>query len=458
MSRRLWVGFQDVVERLAAHGVPRPSDRWMQEVRRFYLHPTAKAWLACCGRGSGKNLVGILCDITELVHGDFKIAPGERHYQVQVGENTDEAQKTLRQQGAYFDMLGIPNERTKDTIDLGGELSDRGTKVLACRIGAVSGFRSTGDTHQEIAKWNNDGVNPADEIATSAAAQTVTHPSARHRYFSTPMGRTGFFYDRLRLGDTASQIVTCGPTWEFNPTITEAETRKLEPDERKWRREYLAEPQATALAAFDPTAVERAFAERPRLIPRRRSIIIDASSARKDRWSWGVCGWNLDAEGRGYLAFDLVDGLEGRFWEQVSAEELVDGIAHLAREVGITDVHGDQREAYALASLFERKGLRFTSHDWTATSKPRAVETVRRWLADGSLSLPPHEQLRRELLEFEEKLTASGGFRYEARRSGRDDYVALLLTAALADMGGELIAPVVEYDSRFDSYVPRLRV
>ena len=63
---------------------------------------------------------------------------------------------------------------------------------------------------------------------------------------------------------------------------------------------------------------------------------------------------------------------------------------------------------------------------------------VRRWLADDLLVLPDHEKLRRQLLAFEEKITPSGALTFGARGAGHDDYVALLLTAAMADAAGHL--------------------
>lgn len=47
--------------------------------------------------------------------------------------------------------------------------------------------------------------------------------------------------------------------------------------------------------------------------------------------------------------------------------------------------------------------------------------------------LPRHERLRNELLGFEERISGSGGFTYGARGKNHDDYVALLITAAIAD-------------------------
>ena len=54
----LWRGFQTLVEELQRHGVPKPSQAWLTEVERHYL-TDKRTWTACCGRGSGKNLVGI---------------------------------------------------------------------------------------------------------------------------------------------------------------------------------------------------------------------------------------------------------------------------------------------------------------------------------------------------------------------------------------------------------------
>lgn len=439
----LWRGFQQIEDELSAHGVPRVSPRWRREVERYYLHPTATTWFACVGRGGGKNLVGIKCDLAELIFGDFAVPSGERHYQVNVGENREEAEKTLAQTARYLEMLDIPFSQAGATLDLGGELSDRGSKVLACRIGAVSGFRSTGATTQESAKWNNDGTNPAEEVATSVAAQTVTHPTARQRHFSTPMGRGGFFYDGFALGETDEQIVSQGTSWEFNPSITEAQCWKLaRGDKRIFRREYMAEPQAGALSAFDHDAIDNAFAH-----PRqggthgRRHIVLDPSSGKKDAFTFGVCGWiqpPRDQQWRPYLKFEAVSGFEGSFWNQIDGEKIADAIANLAKVTDATTVHADQREELMLRAALERRKLSYVVHPWTSTSKPLAVERVRRWLAERVIALPDHKQLRSELLAFEERITPSGAFTFGARGSGHDDYVALLITAAMAELDGRL--------------------
>jgi hypothetical protein len=51
----------------------------------------------------------------------------------------------------------------------------------------------------------------------------------------------------------------------------------------------------------------------------------------------------------------------------------------------------------------------------------------------GKLSTGKGDALKRELLQFEERLTPAGQFTFRGRGTTHDDYVALLLTRALAD-------------------------
>lgn len=452
---KLWNGYQQIEDTLVRCGVPRPAEPWRREIERFYLHPTATRWVACVGRGGGKNLVGLMCDLTELVYGDFAIPAGERHYHVHTSETKQEAEKTLAQAVQYTRFLGLKATSTVDTIHFGGSLSDRGLKVLANRIGANSGWRSTGGTTQELAKWNDEGTNPAEEIVTSWLAQMITHARAqgrtraRSRHFFTPLTRSGFAYDLLSQGETAAQIVTRGPTWKFNPSVTEQACRDMATSDRVFRREYEAEPQAGALSAFDADAIDRAFAHRRPSgtdVQGHRIVVTDASSGKKDAYTYGVANWVGPAGGNvpkfePYLCFHAVDGIGGSFWSHTSGDEVVKRIAKFAEHWGTRSIHADQREEMMLSSAFHQRGLAYHVHPWTATSKPAAVERVRRWLASGTLALPKHDRLRNELLSFEEKITPSGQFTFGGRGSGHDDYVALLITAAHAEIAGDLTPP-----------------
>jgi hypothetical protein len=270
---------------------------------------------------------------------------------------------------------------------------------------------------------------------------TVTHPGAPRLYFSSPLGRLGFFNDVVERGTDAHQVVSHAPTWIANPSVSEAQTRRLEPNDRIWRREYLGEPQATAMDCFDPDAIERAFSVECEPVADPH-MVIDASSGKGDAFTFALVGWTHrkgdDGKGPAILRLERIGAVEGKFWDVLTGAAIIDKLAAAAADQRVRQVHGDQRESLFLASALSARKLQFTEHPWTAQNKPQAVERLRRLLADGLLSIEEHPRLRRELLNFEERINPSGQFTYSARRKGHDDHVALLITSMLAQIAGDI--------------------
>jgi hypothetical protein len=420
---------------LGQRGFPRLSPWWSSEADRFYSHGTARTWAARVGRGGAKSTMLAKLGLTEVLTGNFKIPPGERHYFAIVSVNRDEAAQRLGLLSSYLDALGVRHSRTADQIDL--EDAPRGFRVFSCTVASVSGFRCIGAAGDEVAKWRSadEAANPAKEVATSLRAMTVTHASARTAFFSSPLTGFDWHSSLIDRGDDDGQIVSEAPTWIANPSITEEQTRQLEPDRRLWEREYAAIPQAAEQAAFEEADVLRAFGHELRKLgfEHKRALVIDASSGKKDSFTWAVVGWNETEEGARTFVVDKVGGFDAAEVRRLGADEIIRLISCEARLACVDFVFGDQRESLMISAAFRRHGLVFREFPWSATSKPRAVARVRRWLLEGKLALPEHTRLKFELLSFEERVTSSGDFTFGARGSGHDDYVSLLLTAALAD-------------------------
>lgn len=466
--------------RLARHGVHPMSDFWREAFRKWSEHPTAMRFVACAGRGSAKstNCVAKLAVALTVFDDSFVVPPGERHFFAIISENKDEATKTLGIVKNYLTFLGIDFRPTgHDTI----ELADlpRGIKVMPCRVGGVSGFRCFGYALDEVAKWQVEGVSPADEVASSCAAMTITHPTARAAIVSSPMANHGYFYGEFTRGDTAHQV-TVGPiaSWLANPSISEAWTRSKEPDERKWRREYLCEFSSARSGAFDANAIDDAFALYRNLGNRKPSqwiVCIDPSSGRGDSWTHCGVTWATDGQARfvqldqvhgGDLAqprylrcertgayvlanaaeptqtqppvllVDWIHGVEGAFWEKTSAADLVSQVASTARKLNTRKVFADQAQDLAWRQIFRDHGLSFQSYAWGNASKRAAVDTLRRLFADRHIAIQEHPAMRRELLEFEEKISPSGVVTYEGAR--HDDYPALLICAMHAEKARQI--------------------
>lgn len=442
MSARLYQHLLDISASLAKAGVPPLSPFWKGEAKRFYLHKTAKTFVGMIGRAGDKTRTAVEEAICETIFGDFQIAPGERHFFTHVAENIEEARKSLSILESYLRILRIPFTRSGETIEL--QTMPRGFKVLACRVGAVSGYRCIGFSCDEIDKWADEGSDPAAEVVASIRAMTATHPNARGRLISSPMAVGSYFHTAWSLGNTDTQITAHAPSWVANPSITEERTRELESDDRIWKREYAAIPSAGSSDALDPEEVQAAIREVKVTSGGRPIVVIDSSSGRNDGFSYAVARYVREGT-RPVVQLSKIGAFEGRFAKSMTFDDVMKFIAELAKSVNGW-VIGDQYLAYAIESALRSHGVVFLERPWTLPEKVEALATLRRLLREKALVIEPGEQgtaMGREMVSLREVLTAAKTFTVQARRTGRghSDRAALALLAARAVASGDLWAP-----------------
>lgn len=432
-------------DELARHGV-KPCSRWWRDGVRTWLDDYERGgalelW-AAVGRGAAKSTLLYKLALFFALFGEFEIPPGERHLAVVLSRLKEEAAKGIAIIGRWLDLLEVRHKVAGDVIELAGRPT--GIRVVAASVAAASGWRAFFIGCDEFSKWATGGVDQLDanEVRSSAIAMTATHARAPVVTVGSAWGAFGEFFDTISAGTTPTRVVM-GPaaTWEAAPHITREECLAKEPDKRRFAREYECRFQGSALAAFEEADVERAFVSTLTNTHevRGRVLVIDASSGKKDTWSYAIVERVVDG-GRELVCMTLVDGIAGRFYNADAGEQVVTKVAGVAKKHGVTRVYGDQRESLMLASAFSRHGLRFVEMPWSAPAKVEAVERVRRWLADGTIGICRHETMRREMLSFEERLTPAGAFTFGARGTGHDDYVALLITAAMVEIAGGLRA------------------
>jgi hypothetical protein len=432
----------DALDRaLVAVGFPATSPWWRAEIERFY-RSGCRRWIIRAGRRAGKSSTLCRLAVNEALYGGHVVPRGDVAFCAFISVSRDEASKRLFTIKSILNALRVQHDERGEEI----VLSDKplGFKVFPASIAGVSGptcFVVIGD---EGAKWrdSDSGANPATEVIASIMPSLATMPRSIAIWSSSPLGTTDAHARMFDEGTSDRQLVSHATTWQANPTVTEEDTHCLETDPRRWAREYAAIAQAGLLAVFDPEFVRPAFGRvlTPRLAG-EPVLVLDPSSGKKDAWTWAIVRWTQPAESaREVLKFEVVDGLAGRFWDQGAGDVIVDRLAELAQSWGVKHVHSDQRESLMLASAFSTRGFVFWAHDWSSKSKPPAVERVRRWFAEGALALPTHDVMQRECENFEEKITQSGSFTFAARGTGHDDYVSLLITAAMADLALHLRA------------------
>lgn len=457
--RAQFLAFDTKLERL---GVPPLTDWWRDGIGRWldaYETGGALELWGCVGRGSAKSTALYKLALFFVHAVAWEVPPGERHFAIVLSRLVGEASKGISIIAAWMRLLGIRHHVSGDVIELVN--LPLGVRVVAASVAAASGWRAVFVGKDERSKWPIGGVEEldAEEIDASAAAMTATHAHAPVVSFGSAWGMFGSFFEAIKGGTSADRVVLGpAPTWVAAPHITEESTRRKERDSRRWAREYKCVFQAGAMSAFDVEDIERAFTPRAYASPASpRVLIIDASSGRVDTFAYAVVRLERDHEPStaeilqlpGFqpkpatlrLRFEHIDGITATQARQLGSEGIVARLAQVAKDFECDKrVHGDQREEFALRSEFRRHRLDLVVHNWTASSKPAAVETVRRWLRDGLLILPEHETLRREMLQFEEKITSQGEYTFAARGSGHDDYVSLLVTAAMATLDGHVRA------------------
>ena len=462
---------------------------WRETIERFYTHPTANTLVARVGRGGAKSFTSTKIGFIETLIGDYRVPPGERHFWAYVSKNKEEAAQRLNLLEAMLRALGFPFSTSGDEISLHNQ--PRGFRVFACNVGSVSGFRCFGFSADELAKWTagHNYANPASEVVTSLNAMMVTHPNARRLLISSPLGLLDYHSERFERGNADDQIVASAPTWVANPSISEADTRKQEPDDRVWQREYAAIPANAVNAALDSEEVEAAFAPlAPGYLPPRRGWlgVEDPSSLRGDSYVWARFGVLLPdpqprvrklqiGDTREIKSYDVsgklsivaepvtspmvlrddagnpiyeqvptapvlrvagIGSVNGRVVGQIRIDEIVRNIAREFAGAGVRRVFSDQREEASLEALHKRQSINFESLAWTNSSKVAALATLRRLLRERAISIDPTgpngERMREQLLGLEEKLLPSGAFTYAARRGAHDDFASILLTICMA--------------------------
>ena len=404
----LLAAWRNIWRALERAGAPGPSPFWCEQTERLYTHPTARTSVYMVGRGGDKTRESVVCGITETAAGEVVVPLGERHYYTHIAENRDESAKTLGIYEAYLRMLGVPFARAGDTIEL--TEVPRGIKVLACRVGAVSGYRCIGWTADECAKWDDDGADPSAEVIASIRAMTVTHPNARGRIVSSPLATLGYFYDTWKLGDTPEQLTGHAATWVANPSVTEEQTRRLERDPRKWSREYAAIPAEASEEALIPGGlIERAMRDEPGDVPRPGGVPCVAAmdpSLGRNAFTFVIAG-PRELEDR-----SVASVLLHREWRAARGAPL-DLAAVLATIAGHCEAYGcdtvltDQFHGESLAALAEKMNLPIR----VVVDKPTAADRLRRYegmavrFIDNAMELPRDEVVKRDLLAIRRRMT-----------------------------------------------------
>jgi hypothetical protein len=409
----------DKVEgKLAAAGFPALSAFWRETFEAWYAG-FRRQLVVRVGRRGGKSSSLCRLLVLEALYGGHVIPPGDVGIAAVVSVDRKEAARRIMTVAAILDAIGARYEKRDGAL----HLVDRPIVVqpFTASIAGVSGGTCIFALCDEVAKWRDadTGANPATEVLRSLRPTMATQPRARIVLSSSPLGSLDAHAKAFDEGDTGFQKTASAPTWEANPTITEADTRELEPDEATRQREYGAVPaEGSVESIYAPVVLDGASRKGALALAARPGWSYVAAidpATRGNAWTLVVA--TVDERGRRIVV--LVHEWRGSKSKPVRSDlafrEMAGYDDPTGRHVpGLLEPYGVKRiwtDAWAFDPLNDharKAGLILMMHSLTAEAKLLLHEGIARDMAVGLVELPPHADLRADLLSVHRVVTPNG--------------------------------------------------
>lgn len=249
--------FWKMNDELVAAGWPDLSPWWRNAITEAYAAGVPSIVIRG-GRRGGKSTSVCRVAVFETVWGDHVVPPGDVGWFAIISAERGQAKERLDTCAKMLDALGIDHKPTAERIVITDtrpeydQATRRGIRTFTASLRGVVSFTAIGALCDEEARWRDDdtGANPATAVLSSLTPTMASMPNAKVWHVSSPWSTLDAHHALVELGNTTSQRVFTGSTWEMNPTISEKRTHELEPDELSWQREYAGIPMPSDETKF----------------------------------------------------------------------------------------------------------------------------------------------------------------------------------------------------------------
>ena len=402
---------------LVSAGWPPTSPWWRAQLERFNRSGRAQFTLRV-GRRGGKSSTLCRVLVIEALYGQHNVPPGDEGVIPIISTRLGEAGKRLATIEAILALSGVtsaPLGKNRTGIRIASKDGKPiAFELFAATVAGVSGFTAICALCDEVAKWRDEdtGSNPATEVLRSLRpTMATTKKTARLFMVSSPFSTLDAHYEAMKEGDTVRQLVAEAPTWIANPTITEADTYELEPDEATRLREYGAIPMSGGESFFFDHATVDAALLRPFDPKGARNTCGVDPAFRSD--SAGACvGGRVPSllAPPGFALYGVRDLLEltPRPGAPLVPGEVVGSFAGLARPYGVKELVTDYHYP---ESVKEHAGKHKLNTVLGPTDKVELYTRVRTTLALSSVSLGIHAlspKLAKQIKQTLQKPTTQG--------------------------------------------------
>lgn len=425
-----WDGWRAVLK--AAYALPMTGDEvdfFRTVAERDPPKRRVRELWCVVGRRGGKDSVAsaIAAHSAALFSDGDRLRPGERALVMCLATDRDQAKIVLAYTKSYFADIDLLKGMVQRETATGFELTNNVDVAIATNsFRSVRGRPILCAILDECAFWRDDSSATPDEQTYKAILPALASlPGSILIGISSPYRRNGLLWRKYRehFGRDGDVLVIQAPTRTLNPLIDPAIIEAaLVDDPAAAACEWLAQFRDDIAGFLDEPSIDAAVdAGRPLELPPREGIayqvFVDASAGRHDAFCIGIA----HREGETIIA-DVIRGRKPPFDPATVAGEF----AALAREYRCSEVTGDNYSGEWVSQAFKAAGV-----DYTRSELPKSglyLEGLPAF-SRGTISIPNHPLLIRELRLLERRTARSGKDSVDHGPSGSDDHANVLFGA-----------------------------
>jgi hypothetical protein len=400
---------------------------------------------AIAGRRSGKSRIAaaIATFIATCIDHSGKLSPGEPGYVLVLAASRSQASVVFAYIEAFLQSSPILRQQieavTADEIRLKGNVI---ISVHANNFRTVRGKTLLAVIFDEAAYWRDETTAMPDFETYRAVLPGLSTTRGMLVGISSPYRRIGLLFQKFRDcfgADDADTLVVKGASAQFNSTIDMSTIERARAsDPTAAMAEWDAEFRSDLSQFLDDDSIDAAIDHgRPLELPPRPNLVykcfVDASAGRHDAF---CCGIAHREDQR--VIIDIVRGRKPPFDPAAVAAEY----ATLAKQYRCSRVVGDAYAGEWVAAAFRDAGVEY--HRSALVKSGLYLEGLPAFTR-GTISIPDHQVLIRELRLLERRVARSGRDSVDHGASGSDDHANVLFGAlSLCRPDFEQVAPICE--------------
>lgn len=416
------------------------------------------------GRRSGKSYITCFAVLYEIIFGGHlpKVNEGEEMVFPYIAQDLPTARKNMKMIGLLCqkvkELRGALTKFGSDTLEFYGGLIK--VQIEPPKVKTGRGWAMPVAIMDEVGFWfkATDNADPDYEVEASVRPSALQFaPHNKLFIISSPYTEEGILFEYWRGGTNGQNLAhddeererfarclivnaptACMQNPMFNPQAERKYLeRELARDPEMYAREYLGKfVQAVSgfitpdlvVSATDKNVKERKINDVRKGAWKHQFISVMDPAFRHDSFAFSIFHRTHD----GTVVQDLL-----KVWTPdkklgiiLDPNDILDDVAKLNKEWGITLTYSDQYQLESLQQLALQKGFSIVGNDFTGKSKPKMYGSLKNLFRTNKIRLLDKPIIFSQLTRLVKKLTPMGGVQISAPPGAHDDVASVIALGA----------------------------